>query len=275
MPELPEVETIRRMLSKGTSEYPSILSCKIINVQLFWEKTLAKPSIEQFTTDIENQKIVDINRRGKYLVFKLTRGFLLIHLKMSGDIKIVPENSLMEKHERVAIYLDNGWKFIFIDPRKFGRVWLVSDPEKILSNLGFEPMDEELTGTKFWEELSRHKRSIKPLLMDQGFVAGLGNIYTDEALYLASIHPLTRSDSISLHQAELLLHFIRKVLKDGIEQNGSSIDWVYRGGNFQNYFNVYRRTGEPCKKCGTLITRIIVGQRSTHLCPQCQPYPQT
>lgn len=273
MPELPEVETIRRMLCKGTSEYPSILACKIMNGQVFWGKTLAKPSVDQFISDIANQKIDDIDRRGKYLVFKLTRSFLLIHLKMSGDIKIVPENSPTEKHERVAISFDNGWKFIFIDPRKFGRLWLVDDPEAILLNLGFEPLDEEISERKFWEKISRHRRVIKPLLMDQRFIAGLGNIYTDEALYLAGLHPLTRSNTLGFHQAELLLRSIRKVLQDGILQNGSSIDWVYRGGNFQNYFNVYRRTGMPCRKCGTLIERIIVGQRSTHLCPTCQKYP--
>jgi formamidopyrimidine-DNA glycosylase len=114
---------------------------------------------------------------------------------------------------------------------------------------------------------------LKPLLLDQKFLAGLGNIYTDEALHLARLHPLLISDRIDEVQASVLLDSIRQVLDEGIQRNGASIDWVYRGGDFQNYFRVYQRTGEPCKQCGTLIERIKLGQRSTHFCPYCQQFP--
>jgi formamidopyrimidine-DNA glycosylase len=118
--------------------------------------------------------------------------------------------------------------------------------------------------------MQKRKRQIKPLLLDQSFIAGMGNIYTDEALFLSRIHPLTRADQITSAQAEQLLENIRLVLKEGIIRNGASIDWVYRGGEFQNYFRVYQRTGQPCPVCGSPIERIVVGQRGTHFCPVCQ-----
>lgn len=274
MPELPEVETICRILRNGTHDFPSILGKKVTNVQVFWEKTISEPSVDRFIQGMLYQSPQSIIRRGKYIVISLTENFLIIHLRMSGDIRIVPETAAFEKHDRFAICLDKSWNFIFTDPRKFGRAWLVADPQSVLSKLGREPLDEGLTGQNFWKDILGYRKIIKSLLLDQRFLAGLGNIYTDEALYLAGIHPLKRSDTIDYDQACLLLESIRKVLQDGIFHNGSSIDWVYRGGNFQSYFNVYRRTGEECRKCGTLIERIIVGQRSTHICPICQPYPE-
>jgi formamidopyrimidine-DNA glycosylase len=161
----------------------------------------------------------------------------------------------------------------FNNPRKFGRVWLLDDPGKVLGDLGPEPLDENFTAECFYQHLSRYKRQIKPLLIDQKFIAGLGNIYTDEALNLAKIHPLMLSNQLSFKQAELLLNSIRGVLKEGIRQNGASIDWVYQGGEFQNHFRVYQREGEPCPECKTPITRIVVGQRGTHLCTNCQVTP--
>ena len=141
----------------------------------------------------------------------------------------------------------------------------------MVGNLGPEPLDEGLTADDFFTHLHTTRRQLKPLLLDQTFLAGLGNIYTDEALNLAKLHPLTPANSLTQDQAERLLEGIRTVLGDGIARNGASIDWVYRGGEFQNYFRVYQRTGEPCPECGTPIERITVGQRGTHFCPQCQP----
>ena len=123
----------------------------------------------------------------------------------------------------------------------------------------------------FYQRLNEHHRQIKALLLDQSFMAGLGNIYTDEALFRANIHPKQTSDYLNQDDAERLLCSIRDVLREGITRNGASIDWIYRGGDFQNSFNVYQRTGEPCLKCGNLIERCVVGQRSTHFCPKCQP----
>jgi formamidopyrimidine-DNA glycosylase len=159
---------------------------------------------------------------------------------------------------------------VFNDTRKFGRVWLTAQPEEVLDRLGPEPFSRNFTPE--WLHIALHSkhRQLKPLLLDQTFLAGLGNIYSDEALNLAKLNPLAASDSVTVKQAEALHAAIRSVLREGIRRNGASIDWVYRGGEFQNYFRVYDRAGKPCPTCGTEIQRIIVGQRSTHFCPKCQ-----
>ena len=161
-------------------------------------------------------------------------------------------------------------RLAFNDTRKFGRAWLVKDRREILSDLGPEPFDTDLDATQFHQMLVSRSRQIKPLLMDQHFLAGLGNIYTDEALHLVKIHPQRTSDRISRHEASRLLKAIRAVLEEGIRRNGASIDWVYKGGDFQNYFRVYGRSGEACLECGSTIQRLVVGQRGTHICPHCQ-----
>jgi formamidopyrimidine-DNA glycosylase len=150
-------------------------------------------------------------------------------------------------------------------------VWLVDEVDRVVGMLGPEPLDESLTVEILFDRLHATRRQLKPLLLDQTFVAGLGNIYVDEALNLAKLHPLTPANCVNSAQAARLLESIRTVLRDGIARNGASIDWVYRGGEFQNYFRVYQRTGEPCPECGTPIARITVGQRGTHFCPLCQP----
>jgi formamidopyrimidine-DNA glycosylase len=196
---------------------------------------------------------------------------LLIHLRMSGDILLAPEDSPPQPHDRLLLYLDNGLRLAFNDTRKFGRAWLVADPQEITGSLGPEPLSPDFTAEGLYEGLQRHRRQLKPLLLDQTFIAGLGNIYTDEALHAAGLHPLVLSHSLTRPQAERLWESIRFVLQEGIRRQGASIDWVYRGGDFQNYFRAYQRTGEPCPVCGQPIVRITVGQRSTHFCPHCQP----
>jgi formamidopyrimidine-DNA glycosylase len=159
---------------------------------------------------------------------------------------------------------------VFNDTRKFGRVWLVRDPNEVVGGLGPEPLSEEFTSQALYESLQSRRRQLKPLLLDQSFLAGLGNIYTDEALHRARLHPLTVSDSVNREQAQALWDAIREVLQEGLRRNGASIDWVYRGGEFQNYFRVYDREGQPCPVCGTMILRLVIGQRGTHVCPGCQ-----
>jgi formamidopyrimidine-DNA glycosylase len=161
-------------------------------------------------------------------------------------------------------------KLVFNDTRKFGRVWLVRDPREVTGGLGPEPLSEEFTAQTLYEHLRSRQRLLKPLLLDQSFLAGLGNIYTDEALHRARLHPLVRSDSINREQAGALWAAIREVLQEGIQRQGASIDRVYRGGGFQNYFRVYDRKGQPCPVCGTAVERLVVGQRGTHVCPSCQ-----
>jgi formamidopyrimidine-DNA glycosylase len=174
-------------------------------------------------------------------------------------------------HTRMILYFNNQSRLVFNDPRKFGRVWLVDHPDQVTGSLGPEPLDANLTGEEFHTRLLHVRRQIKPLLLDQHFLAGVGNIYSDEALHLAKIHPLRGSNTLTVDESGKLLAAIRQVLTKGIEQNGASIDWVYRGGDFQNHFRVYGRTGEPCPVCDTIIQHLRVGQRSTHFCPVCQP----
>jgi formamidopyrimidine-DNA glycosylase len=271
MPELPEVETIRNVLREGQDGYPSLLGLEIIDARVYWPRTLATPSVEVFQDRIRGQVIQELGRRGKYLILQLSSDTLLIHLRMSGDLFLEPLNAELAPHHRMILEFQEGFRLAFNDTRKFGRVWLVGDPQTVIGDLGPEPLDEEFTPQVFWQLLQSRHRQLKPLLMDQKFLAGLGNIYTDEALHMANLHPLSNSREISQEQSEVLWKSIRQVLEEGIRRNGASIDWVYRGGDFQNYFRVYGRSGEACPQCGSPIERIIVGQRSTHFCPKCQP----
>jgi formamidopyrimidine-DNA glycosylase len=274
MPELPEVETIANGLRQGGFGSPSILNQRIVEASLLWERTLAVPSPKEFTARVVGQTITAVSRRGKFLLLTLTPDSLIIHLRMSGDLIVEPADAPIPAHHRLVLKLQNGLRLGFNDTRKFGRAWLVADPAQVVSGLGPEPFAEDLTPAVFHASLLRCRRQLKPLLLDQSFLAGLGNIYTDEALFLARLHPLTSSQDLSYPQAEVLLASIRQVLQEGIRHHGASIDWVYRGGDFQNYFRVYQRTGQPCLVCSASLQRIVVGQRGTHFCPNCQTQPQ-
>jgi len=270
VPELPEIETIRLRLRNGDHESPSIVGRKILSARLFWNRTLAYPTPDEFQNQIQGEIIQDVLRRGKFFVFPLSTKYLLIHLRMSGDLIVEDDSYKVHKHHRLIFSLSDGIRFAFNNPRKFGRVWLLDDPKPILGELGPEPLDPDFTKEDFYGRLHPRRRQLKPLLMDQHFLAGLGNIYTDESLFRARLHPVSLASTLTRLESENLFEAIRDVLRQGILRNGASIDWVYRGGDFQNYFFVYRRTGEPCYRCGTPIKRIIVGQRSTHFCPNCQ-----
>ena len=273
MPELPEVETICRTLREGTPTSPSLLGNIISGARVFWARSLETPGVEEFYSRLPGQSINYIDRRGKFLVFSLNRDSLLIHLRMSGDILIEAVDSPIAKHHRLVVNFQNDTRMAFNDPRKFGRVWLVAKPEAVTRRLGPEPLEEEFTAADLYHRLQTSHRQLKPLLLDQSFLAGLGNIYADESLNLAHLHPLVSSQSVTEEQAYRLWASIRQVLNEAILRNGSSIDWVYRGGGFQDYFRAYDREGQPCLECGTIIQRIRVGQRSTHYCPQCQKLP--
>lgn len=264
MPELPEVETFVRQLK------PALVGKTILAADLRWNRTLAMPSPKKFREQITSQKIMAVSRRAKYLNIQLKDFNLIIHLRMSGDLSIKNSTIRPEKHDRLIIKLSGNKSLIFNDTRKFGRVWLTANSDEVLGKLGPEPFSKEFTAQWLHTALHNKKRQLKPLLLDQTFLAGLGNIYTDEALHMAKLHPVAASDSVTAQQAEALHAAIRKVLKAGIRRNGASIDWAYRGGQFQNYFRVYDREGTACVVCGTQIQKIIVGQRGTHVCPHCQ-----
>ncbi|MEN6481419.1 MAG: bifunctional DNA-formamidopyrimidine glycosylase/DNA-(apurinic or apyrimidinic site) lyase [Anaerolineaceae bacterium] len=277
MPELPEVETIVRALRDGGRGGPPIIDWVIEGARLLWPRTLAQPGQNEFLTQITRQRVGSVGRRGKFILLNLDTQTLLMHLRMSGDLRVEKSYSddhkilLPQLHDRLLISFTTEYRLAFNDTRKFGRVWLVNDPSEILGGLGPEPLDDQFTPKQLYERLQKSKRQIKPLLLDQTVIAGLGNIYTDESLNLACIHPLQISNTLAYTQVEILWAAIRRVLKDGIARNGASIDWVYRGGSYQNQFRVYQRTGEPCLVCGTPVEKLIVGQRSTHYCPMCQP----
>ncbi len=270
MPELPEVETICRYLKEGTSTSPAILGLTVESVQVLWARTLAAPGLEEFYRRMPGKIIENISRRGKFLRILLSGDTLLIHLRMSGDLLVESSHIPPAPHHRLLINFQNGLRLAFNDARKFGRVWLVADPLQVTGNLGPEPLDPEFTAEQFYVRLKPMRRQLKPLLLDQSFIAGLGNIYVDESLNLARLHPLEIAREVTEPQAKRLFDSIRQVLTEGIRRNGASIDWVYRGGEFQNYFRVYDRKGLPCPACGTPIQRIEVGQRGTHFCPHCQ-----
>jgi formamidopyrimidine-DNA glycosylase len=264
MPELPEVETIVRTLR------PVLIEKQIQGVDLRWDRTLATPTPRVFRKKIMNQVILDVTRRAKFIRLVLSSSNLILHLRMSGDLLVVLGGYQPARHDRMLLSLSGDMTLVFSDTRKFGRVWLVDDPAPVFNKLGPEPLSDEFTASVLQSALHKRHRQIKPLLLDQTFVSGLGNIYTDEALHLAKIHPLTFSDNLSPRKNIDLWHAIREVLEDGIRHNGASIDWVYRGGNYQDRFRVYGRTGEACGVCGTKIKRMVVGQRGTHYCPKCQ-----
>ncbi len=264
MPELPEVETIVRALR------PALLGKNILSAELLWNRTLVSPSPAMFKKRIQGQQILDISRRAKFIHIKLSISHLIIHLRMSGDLLVILGGYQSARHDRLILKMTDDMTLVFSDPRKFGRVWLVQDAGEFFHNLGPEPLSDEFTPAWLHGALHSQHRQLKPLLLDQSFLAGLGNIYTDEALHMARLHPLTPSDSVTLEEAEILRMAIREVLEEGIRGNGASIDWVYRGGDFQNHFRVYGHQGDPCPVCGTRIERIVVGQRCTHFCPTCQ-----
>jgi formamidopyrimidine-DNA glycosylase len=271
MPELPEVETIVRGLRNGRDGAPPLPGLRIERVQLDWPRHIATPAPEIFQEKIRGRMIRDVSRRGKYLVFPLDHGSMLIHLRMSGDLTMAPASAPRDPHDHTIFQLDDGWEMRFNDTRKFGRVYLTEEPDSVLGDLGPEPLSPDFTTQRLEQRLFSRRRALKPLLLDQHFIAGLGNIYVDESLHRAHLHPLRRSDSLNGPEVAMLWNAVRATLRQGIREEGASIDWVYRGGGFQNHFQVYGRAGEPCKRCGTEIQRITVAQRGTYYCPHCQP----
>lgn len=272
MPELPEVETIANDLSKA-----GITKTKIENVAVHNVSTVGKPSPEQFKKRLIGNQILSITRRGKWLILKLTNGYLIIHLRMTGRFNIFKKKEEpIVKHEHIVLDFANGRQLRFHDTRKFGRWYLVDDPQEIVEHLGPEPL--EWNGKDFSIALRGKNRQLKPLLLDQEFIAGLGNIYVDEALWEAHLHPKKLSSDVTEKQAQILFAGIQKVLRRGIETSGTSLGKgksnYYRiegtQGEHQEKLNVFRLTGKPCPRCGTIIKRIVVAQRSTHFCPHCQ-----
>jgi len=266
MPELPEVETIKNELA------PHIIGHTVTGVTLFWQGIVRQPSVEEFCSRLIGQKITGVERRGKYLIFGLTSGeALIIHLKMTGSLWLKPPDRFI----RAVIHLDGETKIYFRDPRKLGVMWLVTDKNTVASKLGPEPLEAGFTAKALAQRLSKRTAPIKALLCDQSFVAGIGNMYADEALFSAGIHPLRSGKSLSSEEIERLHRAIRQVLSAAIGDKGASVDTYFRPGgeigtaHFQ--FKVAHRRGESCPACGTHLQRIPVRNRGSYFCPRCQP----
>lgn len=270
MPELPEVETVVRGLQ-------GLVGRRITDVEVRWERTVAVPDVETFVRRLQGRRIEEIKRRGKWVVIRLDGGFfLLIHLRMSGRLVVGWGSGADDRHLRVVLVLDDGSRLFFSDPRKFGRMALVEDPEHLLGDLGLEPLDEGFTVERLRDRLAGRRARLKSLLLDQRVVAGLGNIYADEVLWRARLHPLRRADRLTEEEVARLHRAIRDVLREAIAGRGTTLrDGRYVGadgrpGGFAPRLAVYRRTAQPCPRCGTPIQRIRVGGRGTHFCPRCQ-----
>ena len=270
MPELPEVETVARGL------VGPLVGQTFTGATVRWPRTIAFPSVAQFEKQIVGRRIASVSRRGKFVVVNLDQGALLIHLKMSGRLQVEPSGKPLDKHAHTVFDLDNGQQLCFHDVRKFGRVYLVSDPTQITGGLGPEPLAADFAVDDFRRLLARRKGRLKSLLLNQEFLAGLGNIYADESLFAAGLHPLRKADSLTQEEQARLYQAIRAVLGRAVEGRGTTLDdggfLDARGeaGTYQDQVTVYGRTGKPCLVCGSAIERTVLGGKSTHYCPRCQ-----
>lgn len=275
MPELPEVQTIVNDLNAS-----GVVGRTIGTVAVFWPKTIANISGPSFCKRLRGKKIDRIYRRAKYIVFQLDdQMHIIVHLRMTGRFLLDRTNGDTGRHVHVSITLDDRRRLLFHDTRKFGRFYLVPDPLSILGSLGPEPLSSNFTSAILWNLFQGRQRQIKPLLLDQHFLAGLGNIYVDEALWTARIHPQKTADQMTYKEVKTLFRAIRLVLRRGLENAGTSLgkgknnfsSIQEREGTNKNHLKVFRRTGQSCPRCRTSIDRITVGQRSTHICRICQP----
>lgn len=271
MPELPEVETVVRGLRND------LLGRRIVSMWHDWPATIHSPAPADFAERIHNQRIQRLRRRGKYILVELTRDTLVIHLKMSGRLYVAEAGSRQEADRWVHLRfdLDDGAQLRFSDVRKFGRAYLSEDVGRLLGHLGPEPLGEAFTLAHFRAGARDRKLAIKALLLQQEFVAGVGNIYADEALFRAGIHPAMKAGLLDDDECESLRRAICDALRAGIQHEGASINWYRKAdggkGQSQDHFYVYGRTGLPCLRCGTAVNKIRVAQRGTHFCPECQP----
>jgi formamidopyrimidine-DNA glycosylase len=278
VPELPEVETVRRQLAR------QIVGDRIVHT---WARLprITKPSVREFVAETEGHKILDACRRGKQLYFPLDSGaYLLVHLGMTGRLfveaptkkKFDPE--ALHKHIHAVLVLNDTRRLVFADPRTFGSLE-VTEELKFLSKMGPEPLDDDFDGDAIVEKLAKRSVKIKAALLDQALVAGIGNIYADEICFLARVHPEQRANDISKAKLREIVGLIRPVLERAVAARGATL----KDGGYQDTFGIhgeyhphaYGRTGEPCENCGTAIQRGTLGPgksaRSYHFCPKCQP----
>ncbi|HAP93004.1 MAG TPA: formamidopyrimidine-DNA glycosylase [Desulfotomaculum sp.] len=273
MPELPEVETIKRTLEA------KLKGLFITAVEIFLPKLIRTPVPEEFQSLLAGQTIQRLERQGKYLLFHLSQNLtMIIHLRMTGRLVYSLPGTPLTPHTHAIFHLNNGYQLRFSDTRQFGNISLVPadnlDKVSGLNSLGKEPLSQEFTREYLKKQLRRHRAALKPLLLNQSFIAGLGNIYADEVLFRARIHPRRLSNTLTPREATRLFHAIQDILKEGIENRGATfrdyVDGNGTAGNYQNLLKVYNREGKPCPKCSKTIVKLRIGGRGTYFCPYCQ-----
>lgn len=272
MPELPEVETVRKglvSLVKGKT---------IAKVEVYWPRIVEFPEVERFQQQLVGETLETVDRRGKYLIFHFTHYELVSHLRMEGKYEFFKEATPLDKHSHIRFIFTDGSELIYHDVRKFGRMALLKKGTaknyKGLLQLGPEPTEETFDLTDFKLQLKKSATMIKPLLLNQKVVAGLGNIYVDEVLWLAKIHPEQPANTLNSQRVRKLREAIIVVIEKAKAAGGTTIrtylNALGEAGHFQQELQVYGQTGKPCPRCGTPIIKIKVAQRGTHLCPHCQ-----
>ena len=271
MPELPEVETVRRGLME-------LVQGETITEILVYYPQIITNDTEEFKIKLQGQKIEQIKRRGKYLIFELTDYDILSHLRMEGKYQMLEHVEDRDKHTHVIFNFASGKHLAYRDVRKFGRMTLYPKGEalhsKSILQLGPEPTAQDFALDTFMAKLKKARKPIKPLLLEQKLVTGLGNIYVDEVLFKAGIHPERAANSLTETEMTQLHHQIIQTLQTAIKYRGTTIrsyeNAFGENGTYQNHLEVYGRAGEPCVKCGTEIQKIKLGGRGTHFCPNCQ-----
>ena len=271
MPELPEVETVRRGLEK------LILGKKISNIDIRYPKMI-KTDLDQFQKEMPGQVIQSMERRGKYLLFYLSDKVLISHLRMEGKYFYYPDQVPERKHAHILIHFEDGGTLVYEDVRKFGTMELLApellDSYFISKKLGPEPTEQDFDLGRFKLALKKSKKPIKSHLLDQSLVVGLGNIYVDEVLWRAKVHPSRTSNSVTAQEARKVHDETIKVLGQAVENGGSTIRTYTNAfgedGTMQEFHQVYDKTGQACSRCGAIIEKIQLGGRGTHFCPKCQ-----
>lgn len=270
MPELPEVETVRRALKSA------IVGEKIVKATCLFPKII-QGDVQQFTQQVENEKIVSVNRRAKYLIIHLEHGYIVSHLRMTGKYFVTDTPEHYSKHVHCLFAFESGRTLQYEDVRKFGRLEYVAKGELehffIKKKLGVEPTEKTFDYNVFKEQLKQCKQGIKAVLLGQKMVVGLGNIYADEVLYKSGILPTRQACTLTAFETKQLHRHILTTLAQAIEQGGTTIrDYTSLGeqGKFQSQLGVYGQQGKPCQQCGETIQKMIVAQRGTHYCPNCQ-----
>ena len=282
MPELPEVETIARELA------PRVTGRAFTAFRTDWPRAIRHPAPETFARDVVGREVLDVARRGKWLVLTLSAdAALIIQVKMTGQLFVQPPDIPHDRHVHHTFALSDGLELRIRDTRKFGRLGLYRRDEagrvlgedearELFAGHGPEPLDAGFTLRDFRVLLRARRGRLKPLLLDQSFLAGVGNIYADEALWRARLHPLRSAASLRPDDERRLYLAIREVLAEAIERRGSSVDdyvSLEGEGEMQGYLNVYQRTGRPCPRCRRPTRRIVLGARGTHFCSWCQRLP--